>query len=96
MFLHRYTVSWSLLSILNIPLDGNQASLATLSLQVILHRHTLSTEEEEKKREREKKRIIGELQWGGQKELVRLVASDSSVARLSKMTASSSELTQEL
>jgi len=55
MFLHRYTVSWSLLSILNIPLDGNQASIATLSLQVILHRHTLSTEEEEK-REKEKKR----------------------------------------
>lgn len=50
-------------------------------------RHTLSTKEK-------KKRIIGELQWGGQ--LVRPVAYDSSVARLSKITASSRGITQEL
>lgn len=37
---------------------------------------------------KKKKRIIGQLQWGGQKELVRPVPNDSSVARLSKMTAS--------
>lgn len=79
-----------MLSILNLPLDGNQASPATLSKQVILHRHTLS------KKETKKKRIIGELQWGGQKKLVRPAANDSSVARLSKMTASSSEIKQEL
>lgn len=66
------------------PYPNKSSCTDTLAPQI--NKHT--PKKKRKKKKERKKKIIGQLQWEGQKELVRPVPNDSSVARLSNMTAS--------